>query len=79
MSRRQRRRQRLLSVFGRYPGVKLRGLDVARMAFGSLAANQFELHLLEQEGVVTSDWDHPDGDARPRRRVYWLVRPGGGS
>jgi hypothetical protein len=77
--RRQARRQRLLDVFDRYPGVKLRGLDVTRMAFGSVDANWFELYRLEHEGAVTSEWDHPDGDAYPRHRVYWLVHPGGGS
>ena len=62
--RRADRRARVLAAFERYPGQRLYGGDVARMAWASL----FDLYALEEEGLLVSDWAP---GPEPRRRLYW--------
>lgn len=60
------RQARILAVFDRYPGQRLYGGDVARMAYTSFP----ELWKLEDEGLLASDWG-ADQTPHGRRRVYW--------
>jgi hypothetical protein len=74
VSRAQQRQRRILDVFARYPGVRLYGGDVIRMAYVNFGAAYVVLAELERSGTLQSAWADPDGP-HPRRRVYWKAPP----
>jgi hypothetical protein len=70
--RRAERRRRIIAVLDRYPEYRLGGGDLLRLAHVGIGPGMVELARMEWEGVLTSDWQDPNGDY-PRRRVYWRV------